>query len=115
MPRTRTSWKAGQTGNARGRPTHSLESLSHLLKRRLDEVPTEIAQAMLKGVAVEDRTWAELIVLKTLVDAVEGDGRARELVWNRLEGLAPQHLSIEAEGKVVCLLEELKANREANE
>lgn len=68
MPKTKTSWQPGQSGNARGRPKTG-KALSELLRQRLD------------GTADGEKLVDVLVKL-----ALAGSLAAIELILNRLEG-----------------------------
>jgi hypothetical protein len=73
----------GVTGNPGGRPKGSV-SLKRLLTERLADCPSG-----------SDKTWAQAIVEATIRDVLKGDGQARKLVWEYIDGSPKQSVSIE--------------------
>jgi hypothetical protein len=77
MPVTSTSWKKGQSGNPRGRPRRGL-CLSDLLRKELDRTgPAGVAHK-------------EALVSALVEAACEGDLRAIDMIFDRLEGRPAQ-------------------------
>ena len=77
-------WTKGCTSpNPQGRPKGSV-SLRTLLVEELRKCPDD-----------EDvRTYAERFISKTIDDALKGDTRARALLFDRIDGKAPQAIEL---------------------
>jgi hypothetical protein len=81
-------WKKGQSGNPGGRPKS--KTLSDAYKHKLEEpVPSD----------PEGRTWAELIAVSQVRDAVRGNVQAAREIADRTEGRPRQ--AIEFEDKTI--------------
>ena len=77
MPKTKTSWKPGQSGNPKGGPKKGY-SITDWFKEFLSANP-------------EDRER----IAKAIVDkAVKGDTAAIKLIWNYMDGLPKQSTDI---------------------
>jgi hypothetical protein len=77
-------WKKGQSGNPSGRPKS--KTLSDAFKNKLEElVPDDL----------EGRTWAELIAVALVRDAVRGNVQAAREIADRTEGRARQAIEFE--------------------
>lgn len=71
--KTATSWKSGQSGNAKGRPPKG-HSVTEMVKQMMDEQP-ELKRSL---------------VTKIVNLAIEGDLTAIKLIWNYMDGM-PTH------------------------
>lgn len=81
-------WKKGQSGNPGGRP--KCKTLSDAYRHKLEEpVPNDS----------EGRTWAELIAVAQVRDAVRGNVQAAREIADRTEGRPRQ--AIEFEDKTI--------------
>jgi Family of unknown function (DUF5681) len=81
MPVTRTSWKKGQSGNPRGRPRRG-SCLADLLRRELERTGPA-------GV-----THKEALVNALVETACEGDLRAIDMIFDRVEGRPKQRQEV---------------------
>lgn len=81
-----TSWKPGQSGNPRGRP-RSGEALSDCLRRELEKPAPEKVNG-------STSTCAEAVAAALVRLAIGGDVRAIGLLFARVEGAPPAHVSI---------------------
>ena len=83
-----TRWKAGQSGNPKGRPRKDV-SLTSLLKKYLDDIP---------NVKIGDKvntelTWRQLIVQAWLIGSYKGNATLFKELLERVEGKVVQPLS----------------------
>jgi len=77
-------WKKGQSGNPSGRPKS--KTLSDAYRHKLEEpVPND----------PEGRTWAELIAVAQVRDAVRGNVQAAREIADRTEGRPRQAIEFE--------------------
>lgn len=77
MPKVRTSWKPGQSGNLNGRPTKGY-SITEWFKNMLASKP-EIKDAIGKSI---------------INKALEGDTVAQKLVWQYMDGMPEQPMKV---------------------
>lgn len=77
-PPLQTRFKKGASGNPSGRPRRS-KDFAALLERQLDQLVTVTRNG--RKVRVPMR---EHLVLNTLISAIKGDSRARELVFRHM-------------------------------
>ena len=83
MPSVDTQFKPGNPGGP-GRPP-GVQSLKSLLRKRL----AELAAGDKAG-----RTYAQALVDKTLLAAMDGDAQARKLCWEYIDGKPHQTLEL---------------------
>ncbi len=76
MPSSDTQFKPGHSGNPNGRPKKYLTLL-------LEEIGAEIEPK-------SGKTFKELISRRSWVDAINGDKRAIEFIFDRIEGKAKE-------------------------
>jgi hypothetical protein len=86
-------FEPGKSGNPKGRPKGA-RSLSTILKEMLEE-PIEVIHA---DGTKERREFREVIIRKLLQKANNGDMRAIQEIFDRIEGKANQTLKHEGEG-----------------
>ena len=91
-PQNLRPWPKGVSGNPGGRPRYQelTQALRKLLAQKLGpkhDLWPELADAQRER--YKGRTPAEVIALVTLLQAVNGNNVARELIWNRIEGRVP--------------------------
>lgn len=82
LPPINSRFKPGSSGNPAGRPP-SLLCLASLLKAQMME-PCPLDK--------QGRTWAVVIVSKTLEQAYHGDASALRMVWERVDGRVKQSI-----------------------
>lgn len=82
MVKTSTSFKAGQSGNPKGRPPKGY-SITEWFKSMLDKRP-EVKDAIGNSI---------------LKKALEGDTTAQKLVWNYLDGMPKQDVGHSGTGE----------------
>lgn len=92
-----TRWKAGQSGNPKGRPKNTVY-FSEMLRDQLDQVPDAIDGEP------NTKTWLELIRDTLLRAAVKGNQPAliKELL-DRIEGKVAEKHRIDAENPVTLV------------
>ena len=86
----------GNSGNTAGRPKGKV-SLLTILKEKLDQPPPGFPQS----------TWAEILVEKTILDAFNGDGASRKLVWAYIQGTPAPAQSHTDESDVVTVIDDV--------
>jgi len=87
MPKTKTTWKPGQSGNPNGRPPRG-ETLTDILRVKLRELTVKGKN----GKRIEAK---EAIMITLLNLAMSGDLRAIQYVMDRVDGkpVQPQEVS----------------------
>ena len=95
MAKTHTSWKAGQSGNLKGRPLKK-DSITHLMNEFLKKKP--------KGQKV---TYKEIFIKKAFKKAIDGDIPAMKLIWNYIDGLPTQNVNLGGQGDNPILTKDL--------
>ena len=86
MPKVKTSYKPGQSGNPKGRPPKGT-SLTELTKEYLEEIVD-----MGDG---DKKRRKEYLVSQTFNLMLKGDSTAMNIMWNRHDGLLKQAIEIE--------------------
>jgi hypothetical protein len=81
-PPVACQFKPGVSGNPKGKPAGTVSLLAHL-KNTLAEVPPG-----------EKRNRAQMLAEQTWRDAMRGDGAARKLCWEYIEGAATQQINV---------------------
>ena len=89
-------FKPGQSGNPAGAPKGSVR-LRPLLLQKLAEVPPG-----------DRRSYAELLIQRTIADAISRDGPSRKMVWEVLEGRPRQALEITARGEFATVDDDVR-------
>ena len=89
-------FKPGQSGNPKGRPKGA-RSLSTILREMLEE-PIEIVVDGKK----ERREFREVIIRKLLKKANDGDMRAIQEIFDRVEGKAQQKIDHTTQGEMIA-------------
>jgi len=84
MAKVSTSWKPGQSGNPKGQPLKGY-SITAWFKEMLASKP-EIKDAIGKSI---------------LKKALEGDTTAQKLVWNYMDGMAPESVDLTSLGEKI--------------
>lgn len=88
-PPPRSRWKKGQSGNPAGRPPDPLSVTAELKLQWLDPAPAALVKELF-GPRVITATLGQCFVRKALLDCVRGSEesqlRARQQIWERLEG-----------------------------
>lgn len=90
FPNDDTKFKEGESGNPSGRPKGS-RNLSTILKEMLDE-DIEITIDGKK----QKKKFQDLIIRKLIKKANDGDLRAIEQIFDRVEGKPKQSLDVES-------------------
>ena len=98
MPSSDTQFKKGQSGNPAGRPKKS-KSLSDMLRHILDSDTASLVIANPDG---KERTvdlkasenFNYVIAVVMIQKALEGNLRAVQMIWDRMEGKPAQALEI---------------------
>lgn len=87
MPKEDTQFKPGQSGNPGGRPKGP--SPLNELRKLMDEnaSPEKLAE----------------FAMATLEDGIKKDGPSRKLIWQYLEGMPKQNVSIDATTRTVLV------------
>ena len=95
FPNDDTKFEKGKSGNPKGRPKGA-RSLSTILREMLEE-PIEIVVDGKK----ERREFREVIIRKLLKKANDGDMRAIQEIFDRVEGKAQQNIDHTTDGKAI--------------
>ena len=94
-----TPWKAGQSGNPKGRPKGK-RNLSTLLREALEKLavnPKTGAKIIVDG---QEMTYQELLIQQVLVKGiVKGNDKTIELIFDRLEGKPRQKIDFNDESE----------------
>ena len=77
-----TPWKKGQSGNPKGRPRHD-KCITDLLKLKGDEIKKD------------GRTKLQAVIETLYARAQEGDLKAIDMIFDRVEGKPAQKLEVE--------------------
>ena len=93
MPKVRTSWKPGETGNPNGRPPKGY-SITETIKSMLKAKP-EIKRALGN---------------KILAKALEGDTVAMKMLWQYMDGMPAQTMKIEGDEKPILIKLDINPN-----
>lgn len=101
IPPEEHKFKPGQSGNPNGRPKGA-RSLSTILREMLEE---EI-DVNIDGVKSR-KQFQEVIIRKLLKKANDGDMRAIEHIFDRIEGKAKQNLDVTSNGETVGQVQEV--------
>lgn len=95
FPNNDTQFEPGQSGNPKGRPKGA-RSLSTILQEMLEE-PIEIVVDGKK----QKREFREVIIRKLLKKANDGDMRAIQEIFDRVEGKAQQKIDHTSGGEAI--------------
>ena len=99
-------WKAGESGNPRGRPRKE-ECFTDLLKEELEEIEDLKDK---NGNLIGRTNWWRLLVKATLRLAVKGNSTALKEVWDRIDGKQSQPIDLNVR-KIEHVLAELPPPR----
>jgi len=86
------AFKKGVSGNPKGRPKGD-QCMSVILRQKLEE-----------NVRGGDKTKAEAVADKIIEQALEGDGRCLELLFNRTEGAVKQSVEVESKSEFTVIM-----------
>lgn len=92
--------KPGHSLNPAGKPK-GVRHLSTLMNEFLLKTARGKDGKPLLGIDGEEATYAELFIQKTVLDAIQ-HGKQRELIFERIEGKAPQSIDITSNGETMA-------------
>lgn len=95
MPKEDTQWKKGQSGNPLGKPKGIINSKT-ILERFLS-IQKEMVNPL--NDELESMSIAELMHLKQIANAMQGDLAAYKEIIDRLEGKTTNKIDIDADVK----------------